>query len=77
MSGSLIAGLLTGYGIAMPVGGASLTDVIETEQLLAGGGALLGRVLTSRKGRVATALTSSALITGLAAHLLVSTCRPP
>ncbi|MFI1676644.1 hypothetical protein [Streptomyces sp. NPDC020607] len=61
MSGSLIAGLLTGYGIAMPVGG----------------GALLGRVLTSHKGRLATALTSSALITGLAAHLLVSTCRPP
>ncbi|QES41437.1 lysine transporter LysE [Streptomyces venezuelae] len=40
--------------------------------LLAGGGALLGRVLTSRKGRLATALTSSALITGLAAHLLLS-----
>ncbi|MEW2388527.1 LysE family transporter [Streptomyces venezuelae] len=40
--------------------------------LLAGGGALLGRVLTSRKGRLVTALTSSALITGLAVHLLVS-----
>ncbi|MFI7315625.1 LysE family transporter [Streptomyces venezuelae] len=40
--------------------------------LLAGGGALLGRTLTSRGGRLITALTSSALITGLAVHLLVS-----
>ncbi|MEU6821498.1 LysE family transporter [Streptomyces atriruber] len=40
--------------------------------LLAGGGALLGRILTGRGGRLATALASSALITGLAAHLLLS-----
>ncbi|MET8687908.1 LysE family transporter [Streptomyces sp. NPDC004732] len=40
--------------------------------LLAGGGALLGRALTGRRGRLATALASSALITGLAAHLLLS-----
>ncbi|MFF8617340.1 LysE family transporter [Streptomyces sp. NPDC015350] len=40
--------------------------------LLAGGGALLGRVLTGPHGRLSTALVSSAVIVGLAAHLLVS-----
>lgn len=40
--------------------------------LLAGGGALLGRTLTGRRGRMVTALASSALITGLATHLLLS-----
>ncbi|MFJ8697027.1 LysE family transporter [Streptomyces roseolilacinus] len=40
--------------------------------LLAGGGALLGRALTGARGRLATALVSSALITGLAGHLLAS-----
>ncbi|MEU6121044.1 LysE family transporter [Streptomyces sp. NPDC047123] len=41
--------------------------------LIAGGGALLGRTLTGRGGRLATALASSALITGLAVHLLLGT----
>ncbi|MET7859330.1 LysE family transporter [Streptomyces sp. NPDC005318] len=40
--------------------------------LLAGGGALLGRMLISGRGRLVTALASSALITGLAVHLLVT-----
>ncbi|MGW0736429.1 LysE family transporter [Streptomyces sp. NPDC002851] len=40
--------------------------------LLAGGGSLLGRALTGRRGRLATALVSSALITGLAVHLLLT-----
>ncbi|MFI2760667.1 LysE family transporter [Streptomyces echinatus] len=40
--------------------------------LLAGGGALLGRVLTGRRGRLVTALASSALITVLAVRLLMS-----
>ncbi|MET9919175.1 LysE family transporter [Streptomyces sp. NPDC006435] len=40
--------------------------------LLAGGGALLGRVLTGPHGRLSTALVSSAVIVGLAVHLLVS-----
>ncbi|MFH8370989.1 LysE family transporter [Streptomyces sp. NPDC018031] len=40
--------------------------------LLAGGGALLGRALTGSRGRLVTALASSALITALAVHLLVS-----
>ncbi|MCP9961329.1 LysE family transporter [Streptomyces somaliensis] len=41
--------------------------------LLAGGGALLGRVPAGARGRLATALASSALIVALAAHLLVPT----
>jgi len=41
--------------------------------VLAAGGAFLGRVLTSDRGRLATALASSALIGALAVHLLVST----
>ncbi|KIZ18080.1 LysE family transporter [Streptomyces natalensis] len=40
--------------------------------LLAGGGALLGRTLASSRGRLVTAIASSALITTLAAHLLIS-----
>lgn len=40
--------------------------------LLAGGGALLGRVLTSSRGRLTTAMASSTLITALAIHLLIS-----
>jgi len=40
--------------------------------LLAGGGALLGRVLTGPQGRLCTALVSSAVVVGLAAHVLVS-----
>ncbi|WP_228976235.1 LysE family transporter [Streptomyces sp. DH12] len=39
---------------------------------LAGGGVLLGRALTGPRGRLATALVSSALITALAAYLLLS-----
>jgi arginine exporter protein ArgO len=38
--------------------------------LLAGGGAVLGRVLTSPRGRLCTSLVSGAVIVGLAAHLL-------
>lgn len=38
--------------------------------LLAGGGALLGRVLTSDRGRLGTALASGTLILFLAVHLL-------
>ncbi|MFC9618900.1 LysE/ArgO family amino acid transporter [Streptomyces sp. NPDC056930] len=38
--------------------------------LLAGGGALLGRVVTSSRGQLVTALVSSVLITALAVQLL-------
>ncbi|MEV5600694.1 LysE family transporter [Streptomyces sp. NPDC052299] len=40
--------------------------------LLAAGGALLGRVLTGARGRLLTSLVSSAVIVGLAAHLVVA-----
>jgi len=40
--------------------------------LLAGGGALLGRLLTGSRGRLVTAIASSAVISALAAHLLRS-----
>ncbi|MCO1576768.1 LysE family transporter [Crossiella sp. SN42] len=40
--------------------------------VLATGGSLLGRLLTGPRGRLATALASAALITGLAAGLAVS-----
>jgi arginine exporter protein ArgO len=40
--------------------------------VLAGGGALLGRVLTGSRGRLITAMASSALIGALAVHLLVA-----
>lgn len=40
--------------------------------LLAGGGALLGRALTGPRGRLLTSLISSAVIIGLAIHLLVA-----
>lgn len=40
--------------------------------LLAGSGALLGRVLTGSRGRLATALVSSTLICAIAVHLLTA-----
>jgi arginine exporter protein ArgO len=40
--------------------------------LLAGGGALLGRALTGRRGRLVTALASSAMIMVLAVRMLVA-----
>jgi threonine/homoserine/homoserine lactone efflux protein len=43
--------------------------------LLAGGGALLGRALVGERGRLVTAMVSSALIIGLALHLVI-TPRP-
>ncbi|MEH0467930.1 LysE family transporter [Streptomyces sp. B21-097] len=39
--------------------------------LLAGGGALLGRALTGHRGRLATALLSSAVMTALAVRMVV------
>ncbi|TWD73094.1 arginine exporter protein ArgO [Kribbella amoyensis] len=41
--------------------------------LLAGGGAVLGRLLTTPRARLLTALVSSTLITALALHLLLTT----
>lgn len=42
------------------------------QALLAGGGALLGRVLTGARGRLVTALASSAVIVALAVRLVLS-----
>ncbi len=39
--------------------------------LIAGGGSLIGRVLTSDRGRLVTALLSSAIITVLAVGMLL------
>jgi len=40
--------------------------------VVAGGGALLGRVLTGSRGQLITAMVSSALIGGLGVHLLIA-----
>jgi arginine exporter protein ArgO len=49
---------------------AAFTASTTWQLLLAAGGALLGQALTSPRGRLTTALTSSLLITALALHLL-------
>lgn len=49
---------------------AALVASASWQLFLASGGALLGRGLTGPRGRLATALVSSALIAGLAAHLV-------
>ncbi|MFJ3585964.1 LysE family transporter [Streptomyces sp. NPDC090127] len=49
---------------------AALVASASWQLLLASGGALLGRALTGPRGRLATALVSSALIAGLAVHLV-------
>ncbi|WP_137994202.1 LysE/ArgO family amino acid transporter [Streptomyces vilmorinianum] len=49
---------------------AALAASASWQLFLASGGALLGRGLTGPRGRLATALASSALITGLAVHLV-------
>lgn len=56
----------TAFAVAAFVASASW------QLLLAGGGALLGQALTGRRGRLATALFSSALIGALALRLLAS-----
>ncbi len=76
------------YFAALVLGGQAVSDPTVLEQvlfvggafaasaswqlLLAGGGALLGRALTGRRGRLATGLTSSTVIVALALHLLVT-----
>ncbi|MEU5987254.1 LysE family transporter [Streptomyces sp. NPDC047434] len=50
---------------------AAVTASASWQLFLAGGGALLGRGLTGPRGRLVTALLSSALIAGLAVALVV------
>ncbi|MFC0624809.1 LysE family transporter [Kribbella deserti] len=49
---------------------AAFTASASWQLLLACGGALLGRILTGERGRLATTLVSSCLITGFALNLL-------
>jgi arginine exporter protein ArgO len=49
---------------------AAAAASVSWQLVLAGGGALLGRLVTSQTGRLATALVSSAVILGLALRLL-------
>ncbi|WP_410632318.1 LysE family transporter [Amycolatopsis sp. cmx-4-83] len=51
---------------------AALAASASWQVLLAGGGALLGRVLTGPRGRLVTALVSSAVITALAVRLVLT-----
>ncbi|NGO76494.1 LysE family transporter [Streptomyces sp. YC504] len=66
--------LVLGTGPGSPSGAAEQTVFVlaaflasaSWQLLLAGGGALLGRLLTGRRGRLVTAVASSVLIAGLA-----------
>ncbi|MEU6095255.1 LysE family transporter [Streptomyces sp. NPDC047079] len=51
--------------------GAAFVASASWQLALAGGGALLGRALTGRRGRLATALVSSAVIAALAVRVLL------
>lgn len=71
--------VLAGQGTTVPRPGdkavfvlAALVASASWQLLLAGGGALLGRVLTGPHGRFCTSLISSAVIAALAVHLMVT-----
>jgi arginine exporter protein ArgO len=70
--------LVVGDSTAVPVPGqvvfvlAAFAASASWQALLAGGGALLGRVLTGPRGRLVTAFASSAVITALAVRLVLS-----
>jgi arginine exporter protein ArgO len=51
---------------------AVFTASASWQLLLAGGGAVLGRLLAGPVGRLCTSLVSSAVIAGLAVHLLLA-----
>ena len=62
---------VTGAGPRALFAAAAFTASATWQLLLAAGGALLGRALTGPGARLATALGSSALIAGLAVHLVL------
>ncbi|MEU3839330.1 LysE family transporter [Streptomyces sp. NPDC028635] len=71
--------VMAGQGTTMSARGDQVVFVLAAfmasaswQLFLAGGGALLGRALTGPRGRLCTALVSSTVILGLAAHLLLS-----
>ena len=74
MTAALVAGLLAGYGVAVPVGAVAgaFAASASWQLVLAGGGALVGRVLTGRRGRLVTALASGVLIAGIAVFIVWS-----
>jgi arginine exporter protein ArgO len=74
------AALVLGSGAGAAVGPleqgvfvlAAFAASASWQLLLAGGGALLGRALTGRRGRLVTALVSSAVILALAVRMLAA-----
>jgi len=67
-SALVLGGPTSGDGLVFVL--AAFAASASWQLLLAGGGALLGRLLAGPRGRLATALVSSAVIVGLAAGLL-------
>lgn len=71
---ALVLGSSTGAAVGLLEQGvfvlAAFAASASWQLLLAGGGALLGRVLTGRRGRLVTALVSSAVILALAVRVL-------
>jgi arginine exporter protein ArgO len=65
--GALVVGRQAGDGLTVS---AAFAASASWQLLLAGGGSLIGSVLTSPRGRLVTALASSALILMLATSLL-------
>jgi len=66
----VLGGPTTGDGAVFVL--AAFAASASWQLLLAAGGALLGRLLTGPRGRLTTALASSAVIVGLAVGLVVS-----
>jgi arginine exporter protein ArgO len=73
--GALVLGRQAGDGLTtggeMVFVGAAFAASASWQLLLAGGGSLVGRLLTGPRGRLATALVSSGVIVLLAAGLLL------
>ncbi|MEU7057177.1 LysE family transporter [Streptomyces sp. NPDC046197] len=67
-SGGAVAGRPLDQGVFVL---AAFAASASWQLLIAGGGALLGRVLTGRRGRLVTALVSSGVTTVLAVRMLV------
>ncbi|WP_326838210.1 LysE family transporter [Amycolatopsis rhabdoformis] len=65
----VVGGTATGSGALFAL--AAFAASASWQLLLAGGGVLLGRVLAGRRGRLTTALVSSAVIVALAVRLVL------
>lgn len=74
--GALVLGWQTSGNFSGAQGAVWVTAVLfasaSWQLLLAGGGALVGRTLTSRRGRLGTALASSLMIAALALYVIFS-----